>query len=307
MPQSTCFIISHTLLWADLAPDTVHSPSTSQTTTTTLVLITTNRYRIDSLTIYCTPATGPHGFHTLGRTLESTLRSFNNLLERLHASYFFYLLPFPDHFIPVGNYLPAAVLLGASLTVGGLDCPTPEEGVGYLVFAFGSAFLLWAATQTQTGMGISIVFSALFVYDPRPRGRAYRSLKSMAFLLYGALIPTLAMVNFAQSILLASFAYLYLHLYPYLNRGVPGWSRVVAIALTAPCTVLSILKGVGKVDLEEEWQVLGNFGWVGVYVVWVPLWILGVMLLMGEEEEGKLREGGRWGGREGLDQKIETR
>ncbi|KIR98712.1 hypothetical protein L804_04296 [Cryptococcus deuterogattii 2001/935-1] len=86
------------------------------------------RYRIDSLTIYCTPATGPHGFHTLGRTLESTLRSFNNLLERLHASYFFYLLPFPDHFIPVGNYLPAAVLLGASLTVGGLDCPAPEEG-----------------------------------------------------------------------------------------------------------------------------------------------------------------------------------
>lgn len=274
----------------------------SEKKTTTLVLITTNRYRIDSLTIYCTPATGPHGFHTLGRTLESTLRSFNNLLERLHASYFFYLLPFPDHFIPVGNYLPAAVLLGASLTVGGLDCPTPEEGVGYLVFAFGSAFLLWAATQTQTGMGISIVFSALFVYYPRPRGRAYRSLKSMTFLLYGALIPTLAMVNFAQSILLASFAYLYLHLYPYLNRGVPGWSWVVAIALTAPCTVLSILKGVGKVDLEEEWQVLGNFGWVGVYVVWVPLWILGVMLLMGEEKEGKLREGGR-GGKRGVGSK----
>ncbi|KIR59374.1 glycosylphosphatidylinositol transamidase [Cryptococcus bacillisporus CA1873] len=233
------------------------------------------KYRIDSLTLYCTPATGPHGFHTLGRTLESTLRSFNNLLERLHASYFFYLLPSPNHFIPVGNYLPAAVLLGASLTVGGLDCPAPEEGLGYLVLAFGSAFLLWAVaatTNTKTGL-LPIVFSALFAYYPRPRGHAYTSLRSMTLLLYGAFIPTLAMVNFAQSILLASFAHLYLHLYSFL-------------AVTMPPTVLSILKAVGKVDLEEEWEVLGNLGWVGVYVVWVPLWILGVMLMRGKKGGG---------------------
>nr|KIR88098.1 glycosylphosphatidylinositol transamidase [Cryptococcus tetragattii IND107] len=236
------------------------------------------KYRIDSLTLYCTPSTGPHGFHTLGRTLESTLRSFNNLLERLHASYFFYLLPSPNHFIPVGNYLPAAVLLGASLTVGGLDCPVPLEAVGYLVLAFGSAFSLWAvAAQTKTKLALPILFSVLFAYYPRPRGQAHTSLRSMTLLLYGALIPTVAMVNFAQSILLAFFAHLYLHLYSFL-------------AVTMPPTVLSILKMVGKVDLEEEWEVLGNLGWVGVYVVWVPLWILGVML-MGEKRGGGIKNG----------------
>lgn len=105
----------------------------------------------------------------------------------------------------------------------------------------------------------------------------------MTLLLYGAFIPTLAMVNFAQSILLASFAHVYLHLYSFLGLDarvrVRRWARIVVVAATMPPTVLSILKAVGKVDLEEEWQVGGNLAWVGVYVVWVPLWILGVMLM----------------------------
>jgi glycosylphosphatidylinositol transamidase len=98
------------------------------------------RHRIDAVTLYCTPATGPHGFYTLGRTLESTMRSFNNLLERLYASYF-YLLSAPDHFIPVGHYLPAAVLLGASITLGGFDCPRPFLGVLWLLPATAMALL----------------------------------------------------------------------------------------------------------------------------------------------------------------------
>lgn len=52
--------------------------------------------------------------------MESTLRSINNLLERFHASFFFYLLTHPGWFIKIGNYLPAAILLGAGLTVEGL-------------------------------------------------------------------------------------------------------------------------------------------------------------------------------------------
>ena len=52
--------------------------------------------------------------------MESTLRSINNLLERFHASFFFYLLTHPGWFTKIGNYLPAAILLGAGLTVEGL-------------------------------------------------------------------------------------------------------------------------------------------------------------------------------------------
>jgi glycosylphosphatidylinositol transamidase len=52
--------------------------------------------------------------------LESTLRSLNNILERLHASVFFYLFVNPDHYSQVGSYLPAAIILSAVVTLGGL-------------------------------------------------------------------------------------------------------------------------------------------------------------------------------------------
>ena len=52
--------------------------------------------------------------------LESTLRTCNNLLERLHASFFFFLLVAPDRFLQIGNYLPSAVLVAVGLMFWGL-------------------------------------------------------------------------------------------------------------------------------------------------------------------------------------------
>lgn len=52
--------------------------------------------------------------------LESTLRTTNNLLERLHASYFFYLLTGPGTFVQIGKYLTAAVLVGIGMELEGL-------------------------------------------------------------------------------------------------------------------------------------------------------------------------------------------
>lgn len=51
---------------------------------------------------------------------ESLFRSLNNLLERLHASVFLYLMTSVDTFISVSNYLAAPILIGAGLTVDGL-------------------------------------------------------------------------------------------------------------------------------------------------------------------------------------------
>jgi hypothetical protein len=44
----------------------------------------------------------------------------NNLLERLHASFFFYIMTTPSSFLKIGSYLPSAVLVAASLMFGGL-------------------------------------------------------------------------------------------------------------------------------------------------------------------------------------------
>lgn len=44
----------------------------------------------------------------------------NNLQERLHASFFFYLFTGADHFLVIGKYLTAAVLIGINLELNGL-------------------------------------------------------------------------------------------------------------------------------------------------------------------------------------------
>uniref|UniRef100_A0A1A8B4U0 GPI-anchor transamidase component GPAA1 n=3 Tax=Nothobranchius TaxID=28779 RepID=A0A1A8B4U0_NOTFU len=75
------------------------------------------RYHIEAATIkginsfrqYKTDAT------TVGRLLEGMYRKLNNLLERLHQSYFFYLMPSLSHFVSIGYYMPAFGLLAVIL------------------------------------------------------------------------------------------------------------------------------------------------------------------------------------------------
>lgn len=59
----------------------------------------------------------------LAAALEGTLRSLNNLLERLHHSYFMYLLPATNKFIPIEAYtLPPALILLALFILAANAC-----------------------------------------------------------------------------------------------------------------------------------------------------------------------------------------
>ncbi|XP_051984750.1 glycosylphosphatidylinositol anchor attachment 1 protein [Xyrauchen texanus] len=70
---------------------------------------------INSFRHYKTDAT------TIGRLLEGMIRKLNNLLERLHQSYFFYLLPSLSRFVSIGYYMPAFGLLAVILLLRALD------------------------------------------------------------------------------------------------------------------------------------------------------------------------------------------
>lgn len=159
----------------------------------------------------------------------------------------------PHHFIPVGHYLPAAVLLGASVTIGGFDCPTLLEGVVWMLPAF---LLGWVGWMIQTPL-----VSLLGLVLPRPKGNTRRSAISLTHLLYGAYIPTLAMVNFPQAILLGTITVLYLM--------PPRVMRLVILGVLHPW-----LATLGGLDLRWEWETIGNLAWPGVFAIWIPLWVL---------------------------------
>lgn len=68
---------------------------------------------------------------SVGRIMESVFRSLNNLLERFHQSFFFYLLPSSSQYVSIGMYMPGFGLLAGSLVILGLgmwcDCVAQSQ------------------------------------------------------------------------------------------------------------------------------------------------------------------------------------
>ncbi|XP_075985326.1 glycosylphosphatidylinositol anchor attachment 1 isoform X1 [Anticarsia gemmatalis] len=92
-----------------------------------------HRFGIEAVTLEgreATDAAGPAprahtlstaNFYRLGIALESILRSLNNLLERFHQSYFFYLLAATNRFISIGQYMPSLCLLCVAMLIRALS------------------------------------------------------------------------------------------------------------------------------------------------------------------------------------------
>ncbi|KAL8774977.1 MAG: hypothetical protein Q9209_000456 [Squamulea sp. 1 TL-2023] len=73
-------------------------------------------YHVDAITLQ---AVG-HGWQdemAMGRCVESTFRSLNNLLEHFHQSFFFYLLMQANRFVSIGTYLPSAMLVAVNFNI----------------------------------------------------------------------------------------------------------------------------------------------------------------------------------------------
>ncbi|XP_040520585.1 glycosylphosphatidylinositol anchor attachment 1 protein-like [Gallus gallus] len=81
------------------------------------------RYRIEAVTVRGINSfrQHKHDLNAMGRLLEGMLRKLNNLLERLHQSYFFYLLPSLTRFVSIGLYMPPFGLLLCVLIIRAVD------------------------------------------------------------------------------------------------------------------------------------------------------------------------------------------
>lgn len=58
-----------------------------------------------------------NGAASILRLIEGITRSVNNLLERFHQSFFFYLLVASDRFVSIGDYMPGLGLMVAALLI----------------------------------------------------------------------------------------------------------------------------------------------------------------------------------------------
>uniref|UniRef100_A0A4W6D590 GPI-anchor transamidase component GPAA1 n=1 Tax=Lates calcarifer TaxID=8187 RepID=A0A4W6D590_LATCA len=123
------------------------------------------RYHIEAATIkginsfrqYKTDAT------TIGRLLEGMYRKLNNLLERLHQSYFFYLMPSLSHFVSIGYYMPAFGLLTVILLLRETHIFTGRYLSIYSACIGNSPLLIKYVSSQQSSPGVLSVLTPLVI------------------------------------------------------------------------------------------------------------------------------------------------
>ncbi|CAN8176916.1 unnamed protein product [Coccothraustes coccothraustes] len=232
----------------------------------------------------------------------------NNLLERLHQSYFLYLLPSLSRFVSIGSYVPALGLL--LLARGGLLWLVPPVlvswGAGtalYLLPVRGQAV---ATQHFPVGEAEAVVLALIGIYVagmalPHSTHRAlsgggqrgWMSLKLVALLALALLLSCLALLNFSLGFLLGAT------LVPPAAAVRPGGNRLpLAILLVLSTPGLSLFLAVllerelleAPAGLGEAWQrFLGALGQgllqehlhgahlspllcLGAYPCWLLLW-----------------------------------
>jgi len=81
-----------------------------------------HRFGIEAITVAGSYQRGSRAknFNPMGKALEGIMRSLNNLQERFHQSFFFYLMPATNRYISIGVYMPPFGLMVGCLLVRAL-------------------------------------------------------------------------------------------------------------------------------------------------------------------------------------------
>ncbi|KZT55125.1 Gaa1-domain-containing protein [Calocera cornea HHB12733] len=270
-----------------------------------------HQFRIDAITLFARPSMGPHGFHSLGKLTESLLRTMNNLLERLHASFFFYLLSSPASFLKIGSYLPCSVLIGVGCLIGGLRAyvnlgwerwyseklddtkwiKRPRrlmEGVGTVlslvcigagVYAYADSRLfapLLAAKSALPLLPVVLILTLLppFVVLLRPNSASPAPLAPMV---KACMLFSLALLITPLSVLNFPLSLFLALLAIPLSLVQPSSGILPFLALESLNPVMLLLLQSGRDAIRIavwDWQVLGAYALPLACVIWLPLvWI----------------------------------
>ncbi|KAI6238289.1 hypothetical protein M3Y99_00707500 [Aphelenchoides fujianensis] len=121
-----------------------------------------NHYRIHSVTLKAARNRQYRAQSTdaAAHVLEAGLRSLNNILEKLHQSYFFYLLVNPNHFLSIAYFFPA-------LAIQTLPFLLQQYRAFAAIRGFDTPLIAWATTQLWA-LGVYFAHVLLYEWLQRP-------------------------------------------------------------------------------------------------------------------------------------------
>lgn len=251
-------------------------------------------WRIQSVTLKAHGKEGGNNdITTFGRIPEAMFRSINNLLEKFHQSYFFYMLVAPRYFVSISSYLPATVVLSASFALASLNSLLNNQ---YNTLSFFSHYNLMAVLFWLISMLLSFIFSQLFLYVPSmsllvifilamvmiplAAGRlwtiteplSYR-LQMYAFFYMSLVITSLMMVNFALAFVIGILAFPMTVVGTQRNLTL---KKCVLLVISNPLVSFFLIKPHPQLlqKLIFAWQQLGCWSWFVLCLGWLPSWIL---------------------------------
>ncbi|CAR26796.1 hypothetical protein ZYGR_0I00680 [Zygosaccharomyces rouxii] len=251
-------------------------------------------WRIQSVTIKAHGKEGGNNdITTFGRIPEAMFRSINNLLEKFHQSYFFYMLVAPRYFVSISSYLPATVVLTAGFALASLNSLLANQ---YSNLSFYSHYNLKALLFWLVSILVSFVFSQLFLYVPSTillvafivvmlllplaAGRLWtiteplsHRLQMYAFLYMSLVVTSLMMVNFTLAFVVGILAF------PMTAVGTQRsltFKKYALLIISNPLVSFFIVKPHPQLlqKLISAWQDLGCWTWFVLCLGWLPSWTL---------------------------------
>lgn len=270
-------------------------------------------WQIQAFTLRAVGFPGDHDITQFGRVVDLTFRLVNNLLEKFHQSFFFYLLMLPRLFVSIGTYLPAAVLTAVSFALASLGAllgagVLAQDYIGHITttltaftaiealsYALGEILPritpaasaggdLVAAMVLVVGGGALAVLAALTVVGGAGRVSAATrfSLIGLALFYIAMLITALLIVHFALALLIGLATLPLTFVGRLLTTGGPGARVRIALCLIASNPFIAIAaagyaSGDGPAVLMRglltAWPEVQCWTWYVVVLGWLPAWL----------------------------------
>ncbi|AQZ11866.1 GAA1 (YLR088W) [Zygosaccharomyces parabailii] len=250
-------------------------------------------WRIQSVTLKAHGSSGSNDITTFGRIPEAMFRSINNLLEKFHQSFFFYILVAPRYFVSISSYLPAAIVLSVGFAVASLNSLINNQ---YQNLSFFSPCSLIAVLIWLSSMLASFIVSQFFFYVPSTSffilltlmmcliplggGRLWtiaeplsHRLQCYAFLYMSLVTTSLMMVNFSLAFVVGLLAFPLTSVKSYKSFSLKSY---VLLVLSHPFISIYLFGPRHELlrKLLDAWEELGCWTWFVLCLTWLPSWTL---------------------------------
>lgn len=265
-------------------------------------------WRIQAVTLKACGEQGNIDITTFGRVPEAIFRAVNNLLEKFHQSFFFYLMLGPRNFVSISSYLPSAVIISIVYATFALDAlvNTPFGSPVFYNTESLISLVIWSIT-----LAASYLLAQAFVYAPIPElllainacivmvpyllrkpisilkePLSYR-IRVFGFLYMSIALTSLLVINFPLAFVMGVLSFPMTLVQTAkagsLRQKTVAMKNTIYLALSNPFFAILILSNVIDSELSSlqvfyglvsAWKDLNCWTWYIICIVWFPAWLL---------------------------------